>query len=479
MTRAIDARWSALAATTLFVAIAGTAFADDNLPTPDSERKPTPVAQDKSAPVAEDTPVDEDKSTPVTDGTLTPVAETDPKLNAEPPAALTAEGLAAPAQPETLAARPRQSTDLSKGAPLPPAPLDINAFPSGATGPELRPLGVELHGFAALWWIPWSQEAPGAATDALRLRFAVLRIDARPAPKVTVLARLGLMLPGSPLLDMAATYQLHNAVGFTFGQFRLPLGASATTLAPQLVMLDRSRYVYAMTKLAFRDVGAMVNSGPAGLADGLIHYRLAVASGSGRLGSGIERSPRATQYLIAGRVFVDVPRWILGRVVAGLSYARSRDPAIDSGMPAADRALAVNTLGRTLVPFGDKRVTHLAGADLTLMRGPIWAQAETLYLRSRATDGAAQAKALGISLEAGYTLPIELPLALQLAARGERFDPNLDADADAQNIVSLGLNATTARVRWSAFASAIRFEYAATRMSQHAGELAFRAAAAF
>ena len=116
---------------------------------------------------------------------------------------------------------------------------------------------------------------------------------------------------------------------------------------------------------------------------------------------------------------------------------------------------------------------------LTIARGSIWAQAETLYLRSRATDGAAHAEALGISFEAGYTLPIDLPLDLQLAARGERFDPNLDADDDAQNIVSLGLNAATARVRWSAFVSAIRFEDATTGESQHAGELAFRAAASF
>ena len=89
-----------------------------------------------------------------------------------------------------------------------------------------------------MWWIPWSQEGPGAATDAFRLRFAVLRVDARPATKVTVLARLGLMLPDSPLLDLAATYQVNDAIGLTFGQFRLPLGAAATTLAPQLVMLD-------------------------------------------------------------------------------------------------------------------------------------------------------------------------------------------------------------------------------------------------
>jgi len=459
VTRATDARWRALAAIALVVATAGTAIADEDLPTPAAEDTPTPAAEDTPTPVAEDKP--------------TPVAEDTPTR--------TAEDLPAPAAPQVPAASPRRSADpVAKGGSLPPAPIDINAFPPRATRPEPRPLGVEVHGFAALWWIPWSQEAPGAATDTLRLRFAVLRIDARPAPKVTVLARLGLMLPGSPLLDMAAAYQLHDTVGLTFGQFRLPLGASATTLAPQLVMLDRPRYVYAMTKLAFRDVGAMVHSGPAGLADGMVHYRLALASGSGRLGSGIERPPGATQYLIAGRVIVDAGRWLPNpRLVAGLSYARSRDPAIDSGMLAADRALAVNTLGRTLVPFGDKRVTHLAGADLTLARGPIWAQAETLYLRSHATDGAAHAEALGFSVEAGYTLPLELPLELQVAARGERFDPNLDADADAQNIASLGLNATTARVRWSAFISAIRFEDAATGESQHAGELALRAAATF
>jgi len=368
-------------------------------------------------------------------------------------------------------------------APLPPAPVDIGGFPPRPSAtPESRPLGVEVHGFAAMWWLPWSQEGPGAATDAFRLRFAVLRIDARPAPKVTVLARLGLMLPDSPLLDMAVTYQAHEAVGITFGQFRLPLGASATTLAPQLVMLDRPRYVYAMTKLAFRDVGAMVHSSPAGVADGMVHYRLAVASGSGRLGSGIDRPPAATEYLIAGRVMVDAGRWLGGprdRLVAGLSYARSRDPAIDTGTLATDRALAVNTLGRTLVPFGEKRVTHLAGADLTLARGPIWVQAETLYLRSRATDGDAHAEALGLSLEAGYTLPLELPLDLQVAARGERFDPNLDADTDAQHIGSLGLNATTPRLRWSAFVSVTRFEDAMSGARRHAGELALRAAATF
>lgn len=376
---------------------------------------------------------------------------------------------------DTAAPRPDAPTVL------PPAPVDIGAFPPRSVGaPPTRQPGVEVHGFAATWWTPWSEAGPTAATDTFRLRFAVLRVDARPAPKLTVLARLGLMLPQSPLLDLQATYQLDDAIGLTFGQFRLPLGASATTLAPQLVMLDRPRYVYAMTKLAFRDVGVMLHSGPAGLFDGALHYRLAVTNGSGRLGSGVERPPATTAYLVAGRVLVDAGR-VIGkrdRLVLGLSYARSRDPAIDTGTPATDRALAANTLGRILVPFGDKRVTHLAGADLTLSRGPWWFQAETMYLRSRATVGDAEASALGLSLETAYTLPIQLPVDLQLAARAERFDPNRDVDTDAQTIGSVGLNASTARMRWSAFFSVTRFEEPMTGV-RYARELALRAAATF
>ena len=474
MTRATKVRWSALAAIALAAAPAAA----------DPTRADPAGAEPTRADPAGAEPANADRTAPLTEAPAAPATE-DPAAPAdEDHAAPASKDHVAPVAPPVPADGPRRSVAPAAGpAPLAPAPVDLGAFPPRPPAkPETRPLGVELHGFAAMWWIPWSQEGPGAATDAFRLRFAVLRVDARPAPKVTVVARLGLMLPGSPLLDMAATYQAADAVGITVGQFRLPLGASATTLAPQLVMLDRPRYVYAMTKLAFRDVGAMVHSGPAGLANGMVHYRLALASGSGRLGSGIDRPPGATEYLIAGRVLVDAGRWLAGprdRLVAGLSYARSRDPAIDTGTLATDRGLAVNTLGRTLVPFGDKRVTHLAGADLSLARGPVWAQAETLYLRSHATDGDAHAEALGLSLEAGYTLPLALPLELQVAARGERFDPNLDADADAQDIASFGLNATTARMRWSAFVSVTRFEDATTGARRHAGELALRAAATF
>lgn len=393
--------------------------------------------------------------------------------------AVVATGTAAFAQGDP---QPTQPVPPAPAA-LTPAPVDIAAFPPRpGPQPDTRSLGVELHGFAATWWMPWSEDGPGAAADAFRLRFAVLRVDARPAPKVTVLARLGLMLPDSPLLDLAATYQLDRRLGLTFGQFRLPLGAAATTLAPQLVMLDRPRYVYAMTKLAFRDIGVMAHSAPGGLLDGMLHYRLAVAGGSGRLGSGIDRPPETTQYLVAGRVMFDAGHLLGGardRLVAGLSYARSRDPAIDTGVLANDRTLAANTLGRTLVPIGERRVTHLAGGDATLSRGPLWAQVEAMYLRSRATVGEAEASALGISVETGYTLPVRLPVELQVAARGERFDPNRDNDGDTQHIGSLGVNATTARMRWSAFFNVTRFEQAMTGELRYASELAFRAATTF
>ncbi len=368
-------------------------------------------------------------------------------------------------------------------APPPPPPVDIAAFPPPPAAAAPRTPGVEVHGVVTTWWTPWSEASPTAATDAVRLRFAVLRVDARPARDVSVLARVGLMLPGSPLLDLAATYQPRPEIGVTFGQFRLPLGASATTLAPQLVMLDRPSYVYAMTKLAFRDVGVMVHSGPAGLADGLLHYRVVAASGSGRHGAGAARAPDAHAYLVGGRVLVDAgPRALGGakdRLVGGVTLARSHDPAIDTGDAAADATLAAGVLGRTLAPIAVERDTMLAGADLTVARGPAWLQAETMYLRSRAVDGPAARDALGLSVEAAYALPAR-PAGheLQLAARYERFDPNLDVSGDVRRMTSLGLNASLARLRWSAFGTITSFDDA-TGERQHAGEVTVRAQATF
>lgn len=376
---------------------------------------------------------------------------------------------------------PLTTARADDAAPRPP-PVDVGALPP-VSAPEPRPLGVELHGLTTLWWLPWSQPSPTAAADAVRLRFAVLRIDARPAPKVSVLGRLGLMLPGSPLLDLAATYQPTAAVGLTFGQFRLPLGASATTLAPQLVMLDRPGYVYAMTKLAFRDVGAMLHSGPAGLAGGRVHLRLAVTSGSGRMGGGAARPPAAAQYLVAGRAMLDVGRDLFGpgaRLLVGASLARSRDPAIATGSAATDATAAAGVLGRTLAPIGFERDTSLAGADLTFARGPAWAQAEAMFLRSDAIGDPARREALGISVEAAWRLPLR-PAGheLQVATRHEWFDPDLDADGDERDVLGLGVNASTARLRWSVFGGLTRFEDAATGAGRRAGELAVRAAATF
>jgi hypothetical protein len=367
-------------------------------------------------------------------------------------------------------------------APAAP-PVDIAAFPPPAGAASARKPGVEVHGVVTTWWTPWSEASPTAATDALRLRFAVLRIDARPAPDVSVLARVGLMLPGSPLLDLAATYQPRPEVGVTFGQFRLPLGASATTLAPQLVMLDRPTYVYAMTKLAFRDVGAMLHSGPAGLADGLVHYRAVAASGSGRHGAGAARAPSAHAYLLGGRVIVDGGPRALGsvkdRLVGGLTLARSHDPAIATDDATTDAALAAGSLGRTLVPIALERDTTLAGADLTVLHGHVWLQAEAMHLRSRAVDGGAAHDALGFSVEAAYAVPAR-PAGheLQLAARYERFDPDLDISGDVRRITSAGVNASLARLRWSAFATVTSFDDAAGER-RHAGELTVRAQATF
>lgn len=363
------------------------------------------------------------------------------------------------------------------------APPDPAAFPAvpPATAAEPAGPGVELHGFAAGWWTPWSEASPTAAKDVFRLRFAVLRVDAQLGRNVTVLGRLGLMVPDSPLLDFHVTWTPHAAFGVTVGQFRLPIGAAATTLAPQLVMLDRPGYVYAMTKATFRDVGVMFHSSPRGIADGLVHYWLAAAGGGGRLGVGPSRAPGPVdEYLYAARVLVNPGRRFLrgpqDRLALGLSWARSVDPAIAAGGSSA------NVLGRALTQTAAARETQLLGADLTFAHAGVWAQAEVLYLRSRALGTEATREALGASVELAYTLPVRpWDLAnLQLAARGERFDPNLDVANDEQLVASVGLNVIPAPAwRASIFGSVTAFHAPMTGASQTAGEVSLRLAAAF
>jgi hypothetical protein len=373
---------------------------------------------------------------------------------------------------------------------LRPPPPDIAAFPARLpVRPERDELGVEVHGFVVGWITPWSEASPTSTHDTYRLRFGVLRIDARPAQNVSVLARLGLMLPTSPLLDFALTYTPHPAFGVTVGQFRLPIGAAATTLAPQLVLLDRPTYVYAMTKLAFRDVGVMLHSSPRGIAGGVFHYRLVAASGGGRVGVGASRVlDDLTKSLLAARAIVDFAPFISAeradRLALGVSYTRSNDPAIATGDPARDRELAVNVLGRSLTPTNLERVTQLAGADLTFVYGPLYSQAELLYLHSKASHASVQRAGFGTNLDLGYTLPLHpwRALDLQLALRGEHFNPRLGRDDlpdSAVQLLTLGLNAIAGNVRASVFGTLTFFEDQTTHTHRRAGEITLRTAASF
>jgi hypothetical protein len=383
----------------------------------------------------------------------------------------------------TEAVTPGAAETATDAVPL--APADPAAYPPIGGKAEARRRGLEAHGYLAAWWLPWSQPSPTQAKDPFRLRFAVLRGDASLSKTVSVLARVGFMQPGSPLLDLDGTWSPHAAFAVTVGQFRLPIGASATTLAPNIVMLDRPNFVYAMTKLAFRDTGVMLHSKPEGIG-GIFHYRLVAASGAGRFGAGGERPPGAVENaLFAGRVLADVGPRLLGpkgRLAVGVSYVHSHDPAISTGNLATDKDVAANTLGRSLAPFAKERESQLLGADFTFSHRGVWLQAETLYLKARAIDGSLRRSAIGASLEAAYLLGIHPGgiEGVQFAARAEHFDPNMDVRNDEQQTFSLGGNALLTRnVRASVFGSEILFRDAKTGEKKHGGELAFRAAYLF
>ena len=165
----------------------------------------------------------------------------------------------------------------------------------------------------------------------------------------------------------------------------------------------------------------------------------------------------------------------------GLTYAREHAAAIATGDLARDKELAASVLGRTLVPFGRARTTQLAGADATVARGPLWAQAEAMYLHSRPDDGGPRRAARGASLELAATLPGRPGGlgAVQLAARGEVFDPNVDVGGDALVVGSLGANLLPAPSwRVSIFTSLTRFERGAPPAAATAAEVTARLAAA-
>ncbi|MBN8616703.1 MAG: hypothetical protein J0L92_39335 [Deltaproteobacteria bacterium] len=366
-----------------------------------------------------------------------------------------------------------------------PAPLDPGAFPPpppSGRGPT-RPY-FELHGFLSTWLTLVQDPVPGVEErDSFRLRFVVLRVDARLSDQVRMLARLGFMAPGNPLLDFEATWEPISEVALSIGQMRMPFGASATTLAPQLVFLDRPRYVQAMLKSTFRDVGLLVHSGARGVFDGVLHYRLAVMNGGGRLGVSMPRGLNEPErFLYVGRVMVDVGRLVTGgardRLVLGGSYARSRDPAIDTGDLAADRVLADSVLGRRLAPLGLERETQVGGVDLTFSTAGFWAQAEWMYLDSASVDGTAHTRSQGASLELAYT-PDWHPYdtaSLRVALRGEYFDPSLDRSGDESGTGLAGLDFdATHGVRVGVFGGATIFRDATRGREEAAAELTLRA----
>lgn len=114
-------------------------------------------------------------------------------------------------------------------------------YPPVRVPAEPRPY-LEVHGYTALWVTPvTNDDAPQRMTETVRLRWAVLRIDANPTRHLHVLMRLGFMADPA-LLDASVTWSALAPLNITFGQFRMPFGAAGTTLAPQLVMLDRPSF---------------------------------------------------------------------------------------------------------------------------------------------------------------------------------------------------------------------------------------------
>jgi hypothetical protein len=339
-------------------------------------------------------------------------------------------------------AEPDEPALLGVG-PDTPASTDPGMFPPLRPAPRPRPY-IEIHGYAALWVnLVTDEAAPQHATETFRLRWAVLRLDAHPHPDVHVLLRMGFMVD-NPLLDLSVTWTGLPFLNVTFGQFRMPFGAAATTLAPQLRMMDRPSFVVAMTKASFRDIGVMLHSGEEGLAGGVIHYRLVAAAGTGRLLVGDPTLLRdARDLLWMARVLLDAGPLLAPRtrLALGGTFAFTRDPAITEVDPAARRAAAANVLGRTWTPIGLERDTMLGGVDLTFAHAGVLAQAEGMFLASQSTDGTTARRAGGVSLELSYDLPWSLEgVTFRPAIRGELVDPDLDAPRDAFGIFAGGLD---------------------------------------
>lgn len=370
-----------------------------------------------------------------------------------------------------------------------PAPIDVGAFPArprdATPDTEAWPAPpIEIHGFLSVWATPWIEPIPGIETrDLVRLRSAIVRVDARLAPEVRVMVRLGFTGVVNPLFDFVGTWEPTSELALSVGQLRIPFGASATTPANQLVFPERPRHVQAMLKSNYRDVGVLVHSGARGLFDGLLHYRAGLFDGGGRLGVGqVRAASEPERVLVVARVLLDLGRLLFegarDRLVLASSYARSRDPAIDTGEPLGDRVLADSILGRRLAPHAHERETQLLGLDLTLVVDGFWMQLEWMYLDSIALDGAAHVSAHGASLELAYTPPWHPwgQAAVRFSLRGEYFDPSLAEPGRQTGVALAGIDLdATHGVRVGVFGGATIFRDAARDAEAAAGELSVRA----
>ncbi|MBZ0116004.1 MAG: hypothetical protein K8H88_03340, partial [Sandaracinaceae bacterium] len=324
---------------------------------------------------------------------------------------------------------------------------------------------VEVHGFGVVWLTPLHEptvpawvERPGV--DTFYVRFARVLVQARPTPDFLASVHVAIENP-NPFFNYELTWQGLPYVNVTAGQMRIPFGASITTPAPTLVMWDRPRFMYVMSKEAFRDIGVLVHSPRGGLLGGALEYYLGLFNGSGRTRANIPILERDLhEYLVVARaVFNAAPPMSLpngSRLALGASYAHAVDPAVtamDATQAAAD---AAHFLGGTLTPFVAERETHLVSWDLTFSAFDLWAQAELVYLYSTALDGSARAHALGASIEAAYAIRA---IFLQPAARFEYFDPDFETGGRSVMIFSLGANFDiTPQMRLSAFYSHERYE---------------------
>lgn len=336
-------------------------------------------------------------------------------------------------------------------------PVSNAAAPNAPAAPKAKWTDkVKLSGFGVLWFTPTSDlNAPDQPKNSLSIRFARVAVDAAVSKGFSFRLHAGFEF-AMPFLDLKLTWKTLPYLNVTAGQFKIPAGASALTPAPKLALWDRPLYLRQLVKATFRDVGLMVHTQKGGIFGGVLEYALGAYEGGGRTRVGPSRGVNEPgEYLYAGRVVVNPGAVWLGpttknQLALGLSYATSKDPAVATGEPAADRAIASNLLGRHNALIAVPRRTHLAGADLTLSAYKIWLQAESLYLHSVATQGNEKRRAVGASLEAGYTFKTKT----QPVARCERFDKNLDQSNNEVWIAGLGVNQPIGKhVLLSAFAS--------------------------